>query len=59
MNIQGLALAEKLRDVAADTANPERAGVMIQAADEITALIEEIRRLESANTSLENERDVS
>jgi hypothetical protein len=51
MNIQGLALAEKLRHVASDTENPERAGIMIQAADEITSLIEEIRRIESARTA--------
>lgn len=42
-NLRGYQLSEKLREVAEETENPIRAGIMVRAAEEIEALITEIR----------------
>ena len=55
MKTTGYQLCDLLRKTAEETANPERAQIMLWAADEVEHLINEVRILEKEKSRLEGE----
>lgn len=55
MKTTGYQLCDLLRKTAEETANPERAQIMLWAADEVERLINEVRILEKEKSRLEGE----
>lgn len=53
MNYKGFELVKELSRIAEETANPERANIMLNAAEEIEELLKELKELQKTIRSLE------